>query len=326
MKTKQFIIITSIALLIVPSLTFASWWNPFTWNIFQRPTEIKTEETITQPTSTSSIVVETEQSKTDVQTAEIEKLKKEVEELKKKPDPVVSAPTPTVPTVISNVNDNQTQVQNIQPVVVETWEEQKIRSFAYADDKGWTAIIITNSLGEEIHFHKEGSRWLQNSTEEVSSSSVSVPTAEQIKRYVQICNLPSMKKACTDEAYQAFYTNASYREGIDKMFIKIQDVLEQNQQNSYDQKKAQYECLMEPTPVELRTLSPQQQQRIRESKCGTATPSSDLNYKLNQQQEYQECLIEYTNKSAGLSPGDALYPMYGGDPKLKCDYLKPIFY
>lgn len=90
-------------------------------------------------------------------------------------------------------------------------------------------------------------------------------------------------------------------------------------------KKKQVECLLEPTPTEWRTLSPQQQQYLREQKCDSNTSTSDLNYKLTQMQTYQTCVTEYTLKSAGLKPGDSSYPMYGGDPALHCDYLKPTF-
>ena len=63
---KTFILIL-IAIVFIPSVTFASWWNPFTWKIFKRSAEIKVEQTTTipsNPTNTTSQTVE-ESSKTD---------------------------------------------------------------------------------------------------------------------------------------------------------------------------------------------------------------------------------------------------------------------
>ena len=90
-------------------------------------------------------------------------------------------------------------------------------------------------------------------------------------------------------------------------------------------KQVQIECLLEPTPSEWQTLSPQQQKYLRDQKCGTDTSATDLSYELNQLQKYQACITEYTLKSANLNPGDTTYPMYGGDPALHCGYLKPAF-
>ena len=64
-KTLIFVL---VGLLIVPQVTFAAWWNPFTWGISKR--------------------VQTQQAevKKVVQPSEIEKLRSEIEELKKRLD------------------------------------------------------------------------------------------------------------------------------------------------------------------------------------------------------------------------------------------------
>lgn len=81
------------------------------------------------------------------------------------------------------------------------------------------------------------------------------------------------------------------------------------QQAANEQEKKQLECLMQPTPPEERTLSPQQQQYLREQRCGTATVASEQNYKLYQEQKYQECIAEHPSN-------------FGSS----CNYLKPVFY
>jgi hypothetical protein len=45
MKTKQFILLASITLFIIPSLTFASWWNPTDW--FKKSIDITATTTST---------------------------------------------------------------------------------------------------------------------------------------------------------------------------------------------------------------------------------------------------------------------------------------
>lgn len=65
-------LVVLIGLLIVPQITLAAWWKPFTWKIFNRTPTAKVQEA-KQPT-------------------EIEKLRSEVEELKKKVATPASSP------------------------------------------------------------------------------------------------------------------------------------------------------------------------------------------------------------------------------------------
>ena len=99
MKNKIFlsIAILAISLFIVPQMTFASWWKPNTWKIFNRKSEVKTEQKIIatstpnkvisqteKATTTEKIEQKSEEAKKNNQSKEIEKLKKEVEVLKQK--------------------------------------------------------------------------------------------------------------------------------------------------------------------------------------------------------------------------------------------------
>ncbi|KKU76138.1 MAG: hypothetical protein UY03_C0045G0005, partial [Parcubacteria group bacterium GW2011_GWA2_47_64] len=112
MKNKIFlsIAILAISLLVIPQMTFASWWKPNTWKIFNRKSEVKIEKK-TIATSTLNNIVRMEKATTtekneqkseearkpkaassfadtsakkNDQSKEIEKLKKEVEALKQK--------------------------------------------------------------------------------------------------------------------------------------------------------------------------------------------------------------------------------------------------
>ena len=76
MKNQKQLLIGVIALaILIPQITFAAWWNPFTWKIFNRPLKIDSVVELPKEETNDNVVD---------QSAEIEKLKKEVEELKRK--------------------------------------------------------------------------------------------------------------------------------------------------------------------------------------------------------------------------------------------------
>jgi TolA-binding protein len=80
-KISQLFLITFIVSFVLPSVALASWWNPFSWKIFNRSAE-KIE--LTQDSSIVEIEVQasTTTSSPTNQTDEIQKLKDEIEELK----------------------------------------------------------------------------------------------------------------------------------------------------------------------------------------------------------------------------------------------------
>ena len=113
MKNKTFLFITifAISVLVIPQMTFASWWKPNTWKIFNRKSEVKTKQKIIATSTPNNIISQTEKATTtekieqkseearktkaassfedtnakkNDQSKEIEKLKKEVEALKQK--------------------------------------------------------------------------------------------------------------------------------------------------------------------------------------------------------------------------------------------------
>lgn len=70
------LVLLLVLVVLIPQVAFASWWNPFSWNIFLRIFSPKTE-VIRVETSTENV------AGTTGEISEIEKLKAEVEELKK---------------------------------------------------------------------------------------------------------------------------------------------------------------------------------------------------------------------------------------------------
>lgn len=269
--------------LLLPQATYAAWWNPFTWRMSSQKVEVKIEpvEIASSTSSTKTATKEAQRPKEKIVPPaqkpktdpfiEIEKLRKEVEDLKKKQE--MAKPTANVTLPVTSVSTE------VQKPVVESWESLETRNFIYADAQGWASMISTNGLGEKRYYRKEGTQWVRKNTEAEASQKYIDPKA--LENFNAL--MDALNKSVTD--------------------TKIQ------QQAVNDQKRRQLECLLKPTPPELRTLSPQQQQYIREQECGTATSQTDQNYKLYQEQQYRDCVIK--------NPSNY---------ELSCGGLKPIFY
>lgn len=104
-KNKYFVSIFLAIIIIAPSITFASWWNPFSWFHFSK---IEKTETIQVATSTTPLSTTTTTSTPKIITSEEKKLVKITP-----PAPVqISTPcpagmvcTPIVPAVIAPVKE-----------------------------------------------------------------------------------------------------------------------------------------------------------------------------------------------------------------------------
>jgi len=66
MKNKIFLSIAffAISLFIIPQMTFASWWKPNTWKIFNKKSEVKIERTIIATSTPNSAISQTEKATT----------------------------------------------------------------------------------------------------------------------------------------------------------------------------------------------------------------------------------------------------------------------
>jgi len=119
MKNKIFlsIAIFAISLLIIPQMTFASWWKPNTWKIFNRKSEVKTEQKIIATSTPNNVISQTEKatttptvSRSSGQSVGAEKIEQKNEEVRKpkgevqekvikewsnQRQKIISTPTPT---------------------------------------------------------------------------------------------------------------------------------------------------------------------------------------------------------------------------------------
>lgn len=146
MRMKKNFLLIMVALVIVPQVAFASWWNPFTWKIFQRSAVVKIEKTTTPP-SVSTTTAEAEQPKIDKQAAEIENLKKEVEDLKKKSNPIVATPKPQLPPAPNLVKTVQSPVP------------PKIAGVVTPEARNFKQPVL-ESINTQINSYKAISTWI----------------------------------------------------------------------------------------------------------------------------------------------------------------------
>ncbi|MEK7081819.1 MAG: hypothetical protein AAB905_01270, partial [Patescibacteria group bacterium] len=159
---RKFLIILILSALIIPQITFAAWWNPFTWKIFKRASEVKIEKTINIPKNNLGVEFSTSSPSKQLniidQTAEVEKLKKEVNELKKK-----QIPAPVFDSNQSKVKNQYGRYADLVPK--ESWVDLEYRYFLEADQKGWANLTITNELGDKRFYRKERNQWVRKNSE-----------------------------------------------------------------------------------------------------------------------------------------------------------------
>ena len=149
MKNKlNIVLVILVAFVLMPQTVSASWWNPFSWKVFNRSSEVKIEKPITPPVNPANISTQTtkEEPKKLDQSVEIEKLKKEVEVLKKKPK-------------------NELTLES-------SWKGIEDSYFILADQQGLTTLELHNyGFNEDRYYVKENNKWVRkNSKAEIKSA------------------------------------------------------------------------------------------------------------------------------------------------------------
>ncbi len=186
---KKYLPVFILSTLIIPSVAFASWWNPFTWSIFSSyqsnsqgqtistttlPNQIPADNLMTTATTTISVATTTE---VIVATTSTPKINVPVKKVTKKviPPAVTSSPVLQVQTsVVSNSSDNGSAVcpsgytcttsnQSITPPPVVSWTDLENKDHAIANQNGWTSQTITNN-GETRYYRLEAGTWVRKDT------------------------------------------------------------------------------------------------------------------------------------------------------------------
>ena len=94
-KLAPFSILIIVSFLVLPSVTFASWWNPFSWGIFHKTqTSIVTPTTNTEPIKTSE--------------EKINELQKQLNDLKKQQPASPSTVANTTSKIVKNTSAQKT--------------------------------------------------------------------------------------------------------------------------------------------------------------------------------------------------------------------------
>ncbi|MDD3693858.1 MAG: hypothetical protein PHC89_00460 [Candidatus Pacebacteria bacterium] len=198
-KTKKFIFIFVITLLIIPQVTFAVWWNPTTWkiwNIFMRQhTETQISETVKVPPTEESITIEQEDSE---------------------PFPSENQTTPTIQTSLVQV-----------PTVVIPSQQQDLREcngitytntcsigtefFCPSSGQAYCTSPLINSINQQ----REGGNDLLKQQEERKNS---VECREATK---QLENIKEKKKKTQDKSDS--YYKAYKKDNSDSAFLKYME-------------------------------------------------------------------------------------------------------
>ncbi|MFZ2621109.1 MAG: hypothetical protein WAX85_01265 [Minisyncoccia bacterium] len=94
---KKYLFVSLVIILIIPSVTFAAWWNPFTWSIFQRAPKVEVQKTEQVSTTTAP----KDNSEIDALKQEIADLKNQVNQPKPETKKVTTTTKPPVTTKVA---------------------------------------------------------------------------------------------------------------------------------------------------------------------------------------------------------------------------------
>ncbi len=88
--------------------------------------------------------------------------------------------------------DTTEMVQNNEQIVAgseditESWEELEERYFAEANEKGWPALVITNSQGEEREYEKKNNQWVRKGENSQINTKISTSNSLTTEEYKKI--------------------------------------------------------------------------------------------------------------------------------------------
>lgn len=140
--TRKYISIVFLTVLIVPSIALASWWNPFTWKIFQKSSRVQIEQPII---ATSSSQVASTTNNTTTQSTEVKKI-----------NPITPKPkTPSISNTVSKPNDSLLQIEKCKAQLLE-WQaiwpilEQKAREKGLLEYQNYILSLMSQGFGSGV--------------------------------------------------------------------------------------------------------------------------------------------------------------------------------
>ena len=202
---KKTILILIFGLIIVPQITFAAWWNPFTWNMFNKP--IRTTETTHSIASSTPVNGDQSPQRREVNNPGINQIENLAKKDNSKKAPVSTGWVLTEKefktkmldlikqgiytkddiniwlgifhrnsdgTYTNTVDTAHGIYSNIDQKLIKSWlteipdktlVQQEAGWFAEAEKKGWNAFIYTFSNGEKSYYKKENGKWTKKNNE-----------------------------------------------------------------------------------------------------------------------------------------------------------------
>lgn len=130
---KKYLLILFLIIIFVPSVTSASWWNPFSWKVFSRPELVPKEEQVE--------VQKTPEEK-------IEELQKQLDDLKKEqPSPVLKTGSPVVKEVKKAIPviDNSAIIKAQEEAIIEKKKAEALLEYHMVEEQASVEALKAES-------------------------------------------------------------------------------------------------------------------------------------------------------------------------------------
>jgi hypothetical protein len=334
-------VVAIVFMLLIPQVTFAAWWNPLSWNIFNRPAKTQIQQVQVATTTIGISVTSTTKA--------------------------TSTPPKVLNKKVSQANQNTNTTQTVQPAVqqqpittlpqITSWTDLESKYFAEANQKGWTNQTITNEAGEKQYYRLEAGTWVQKDTLAEAQQSYQPPappnttlcngtywfacpagqeficttdgktkpycqvpppaaTATQIAGIELLCSTAQSQgnteviKDCNDGTIlNGYNTNAIFRRNIDAavQILSQQKIVQQQSTNAYNQAYV--------SAINTANMTNQLQQLQNSVNANTAAiqqqqqaqqqAQQQLQYQ-QQQQQFQQELQQYNTKPTNCSLGNLI--------------------
>ena len=250
---KNRIIITfAIVIFLVPQITFAAWWNPFTWKVFNKVPQTKVQEKNVVLPAPKNIPLKKE----NTESTEVKDVQNKVSMQAPVIDKIVEAPVSvkkiTIPKSKNSESAQQKKIAITKDLGInlphtETWEESENKFFAEADQKQWANLVITNQAGDKRYYRRENGFLVRKNSEEEAYQPWS-PPLPLTQKTVQ-CSSGSTE--CAGQCWSACPSGQQLSctmTGAVCINAPIAQTLPQIQQNEIDTLKKEVEILKNQKP------------------------------------------------------------------------------
>lgn len=191
---SKLVLLSMVGFLVIPQITLAAWWNPFTWRVVNKLSSFKVQR---WATTTPEV--------TNNQSSEVDALKKEIEELKNKQTSLTAQPKPSATpirlyTPKPTLKPTPAPVQGLKPTPspTKTWEEIERETFWQWDQEGATGGRWISYYGEKRYYRKEGSQWIRKNSE----AEASAPYTPNQSVYSELSKWLQKQNEILDQQYQ----------------------------------------------------------------------------------------------------------------------------